>query len=80
MFVFHPTLEKLWLGMDIDIRTMNAVEIEKLYFVNADQRRTSHKISRLEAVLEFLRGRCIINIDKFFDNPKEIADCFLIPQ
>ena len=73
LFVFHPTLEKIWLGMDIDIRTMNAVEIEKLYFVNADQRRTPHKISRLEAVLEFSRGRCIINIDKFFDNPKEIA-------
>ena len=74
LFVFHPKFEKVRLGMDIDIRTLPAAEIDQLHFVNVDRKVTSHTVLRLEDALEFLRGRCIINIDKFYDNPKEIAE------
>ena len=74
LFVFHPRFEKVRLGQDIDIRTMPAAEIEQLHFVNVDRRVTSHRVTRLDDALDFLRGRCIVNIDKFYDNPKEIAN------
>ena len=73
LFVFHPETEKIRLGKDIDIRTMPAVEVEKLHFVNVDKKQTSHTVTRLEDMLTFLKGRCVINIDKFFDNPLEIG-------
>ena len=73
LFVFHPRTEKERLGMDIDIRTMPASEIEKLQFVSVYGSRTAHNIARLEDILNFLKGRCVINIDKFFDNPLEIG-------
>ena len=73
LFVFHPQTESIRLGMDIDIRTLPAAEVEKLHFVNVDRKQTSHTVTRLEEMLNFLKGRCIINIDKFFDNPLEIG-------
>lgn len=73
LFVFHPKTEKIRLGKDIDIRTMPASEVEKLHFVNTDGNQTSHTVTRLEEMLRFLKGRCIVNIDKFFDNPLEIG-------
>ncbi len=73
LFVFHPKTEEIRLGMPIDIRTMPAAEVEKLHFVNTDMEKTSHTVTRLEEMLAFLKGRCTINIDKFFDNPLEIG-------
>lgn len=73
LFVFHPGTEKKRLGLDIDIRKMDSAEVEKLHFVSPDMARTSHTVAYLADMLDFLRGRCIINIDKFADNPAEIA-------
>lgn len=73
LFVFHPKTEKIRLGKDIDIRQMPASEIEKLHFVNVDGNPTEHTVTRLEDMLQFLKGRCTINIDKFEHNPARIA-------
>lgn len=73
LFVFHPKTEKIRLGKDIDIRQMPAAEIEKLHFVNVDGNPTAHTVTRLEDMLQFLKGRCTINIDKFEHNPARIA-------
>lgn len=73
LFVFHPQTERRRLGLDIDIRTMPAREVEKLRFLNVYGSATEHRVTRLGDILALLRGRCIINIDKFFDNPAEIA-------
>lgn len=73
LFVFHPETEGRRLGLDIDIRSMTSAEIERLRFVNAHGNPTAHCITRLEDMLRFLDGRCLINIDKFIDNPAEIA-------
>ena len=73
LFVFHPGFEKVRLERDTDIRTLPAAEIEQLHFVNVDRRVTAHRITRLADALDFLRNRCVVNIDKFCDNPKEIA-------
>ena len=73
LFVFHPQTEKRRLGLDIDIRTMPASEVDSLCFLNNYGSKTSHHVTRLEEMLLLLKGRCIINIDKFFDNPLEIG-------
>ena len=73
LFVFHPGTEKKRLGMDVDIRRMDSKEIEKLHFVNPDMAPTAHTVAYLADMLDFLRDRCIINLDKFFDNPAEIS-------
>ena len=73
LFVFHPGMEKRMLGVDTDLRMLTAHEIEKLRFVNVFGTETSHALSRLEDMLMFLRGRCVVNIDKFEDNPAAIA-------
>ena len=73
LFVFHPGMEKRMLGLDADLRTMTASEIGKLHFVNVFGAATSHSVLRLEDMLRFLRDRCVVNLDKFEDNPAEIA-------
>ena len=35
---------------------------------------TQYKVNTLDEVLEHLKGRCCINVDKFWTRPKEIAD------
>lgn len=73
LFVFHPKLEKRMLNQDIDIQTMAAKDVEQLRFVNQQAYPTAHTICHLQDMLAFLKGRCVINIDKFGDHPAEIA-------
>ncbi len=73
LFTFHPGTEKIKLGIDCDLRLMAAKDIEKLPLLNLHGTPTGHHIPRLEEMLQFLRGRCIINIDKFQDSPESIA-------
>ena len=73
LFVFHPEMERRQLGnSDLDIRKMAAEEIKKLHYVNFDGAETSEKIYLLDDILEHLKGKCYINIDKFVDNPVAI--------
>lgn len=73
LFVFHPTMEKRMLGMDIDIRTMCSEDVKKLRFVNIGGGNTSETVQTLDTVLEHLKNRCYINVDKFADNPGDIV-------
>lgn len=73
LFVFHPGMEPYHLRSPRYIKDMTAAEVEQLHFVNQDGVETIHKISRLNDALEFLKGRCVVNIDKFWTCMPEIT-------
>jgi len=63
-YTFHDGSEKAFIGVDKDIRTMTTKEIESYTFINGDGVKIRQKIERLEDVLEYLKGKCLINIDR----------------
>ena len=73
LFVFHPGMERPHLGSERLIQDMTAHEVERLRFINQDGTPTEHRISRLEEALCFLKGRCYVNIDKFWTCMPEIT-------
>lgn len=75
LYVFHPGMEHPHLRSDIRIRDMNAEEVDKLVFVNQDGTKTTNGISRLDDVLDMIKGRAFVNVDKFWDDIPGITDC-----
>ena len=73
LFVFHPAMEPAHLNQNLSIRDMTAAEIKKLRYVNIDNVDTQFGIEELDTVLDRFKDRCYINIDKFCDNPEQIA-------
>ncbi|MGN1122348.1 MAG: glycerophosphodiester phosphodiesterase family protein [Eubacteriales bacterium] len=73
LYVFHPGMEPAHLCSPTLLSGMNASDVDALVFRNYDNAPTSYKISRLEDVLARLKGRCYINIDKFWTCMPEIT-------
>ncbi|MBQ9117547.1 MAG: glycerophosphodiester phosphodiesterase family protein [Clostridia bacterium] len=74
LFVFHPGMEQPHLGCETAIKDMDSAEVEKLRFLNCDRVPTTHGVSYLRDVLSELKGRCYVNIDKFWTCMEEITD------
>ena len=75
LFVFHPGMEPAHLLSQKGICEMTADEVRGLRYVNMDHCATELGVSPLDDQLERLKDRCVINIDKFFEWPEEIAAC-----
>lgn len=73
LFVFHPGMEMPHLLCDRPIAEMTEPEVRALRYVNMDNVPTELGISTLDDVLEQLKNRCVINIDKFPTCMREIA-------
>jgi len=63
-YTFHNGNEKVVIGVDKDIRTMTTKEIESYTCINDAGIKISQKIEKLQDVLEHLKGKCLINIDR----------------
>ena len=74
LFIFHPGMERRQFCQDVSIRRMTADEVRKLRLCNVDGTPTTLGVNTLDEVLEHLKGRCFINIDKFGDNPAAIIE------
>lgn len=74
LYVFHPGREFLYLHSDKLIADMNDEEIRPLRLVNTDGAETQYTVPLFDDVLETLKGRCVINIDKFPRYPKDIVN------
>ena len=72
LYVFHPGTEKHYLHSDKLIADMHDDEVRALRLVNADDAVTQYSVPLFDDVLEELKGRCVINIDKFFMFPEPI--------
>lgn len=72
-FVFHPGMEHAHLNTDKSIAKMNAADVKQLRFVNQDDTVTQFGVERLDDVLDFLKGKCYINVDKFWTDVPGIS-------
>lgn len=73
LFIFHPGMERVFLGQERRLFEMASQEIRELRFRNADHTLTDYPLMTLDEALEHLKGKCYINIDKFWDNPELIC-------
>ena len=73
LFVQHPGMERVHLRMRDSIKHYPTALVEQLVLSNCDLSRTEWKIVRFEDALRLLKGKCIVNIDKFCENPEAIA-------
>lgn len=63
IFVFHPKQEKHHLNQDICLSNMSSEDIRKIRYVNSDKNVTECSLPDLDETLEYLKGRCLINLD-----------------
>lgn len=74
LFIFHPGMERPHLNSELHIPELPASEVRKLRFVNLDDTQTQFGVNTFDEVLETFKGRCYINVDKFWEHPREISD------
>ena len=67
LVIFHPDMEEVHFGKNVCLPQMPYEEIRKLRY-----RATPFGIPSFDEVLERFKGKCYINVDKFWDHPKEI--------
>lgn len=73
LYVFHPGMEPVFLRNETLIRDMDSARVDSFFLHNQDSTVTQYRVPRLEEILELLRGRCFINLDKFWTCPDRIA-------
>ncbi len=74
LVVFHPGMEWSHLGIQTRVADMPWEEVSRLRYVNYDRVPTQFGLNTFDEVLEALKGRCFINVDKFWGHPKEIYE------
>lgn len=74
LFLFHPMMESAHLNMPILLNALPMSLIKKCRYVNYDNAPTQFSITTFDDFLEAFKGRCFINIDKFWSNPKKIYE------
>ena len=74
LVVFHPKMERQHLGFTGSINDYNWDFVKQLRYINVDRDQTQFGINTLDEVLEQFKGRCFINIDKFWVKPREISE------
>ena len=74
LFLFHPLMESAHLDKPILLNALPMNIIKKLRYVNYDNAPTQFGITTFDDFLEAFKGRCFINIDKFWSNPKKIYE------
>lgn len=72
-FVFHPGMEKVFLGIEKKLPEMTADEIRALRLLNQDRVPTSYCIPELCEVFALLKDRAYINVDKFWTDVEGIS-------
>ena len=72
-FVFHPGMERAYLKTRTPLSAMKAKKIERLRLYNPDGTKTQFGVVPLEEAFDFLRGKCYINVDKFWTDVAGIS-------
>ena len=74
LFIFHPGMEEDHFNKKMNFKRMKFEKIAKERYVNFDNSVTQFGVATFDDFLEQFKGRCFINIDKFWDNPEMIYD------
>ncbi len=72
LYVFHPRMEIHHLCHTERICNMTSEEIKELRYFNYDKTPTQFGVHTFDEFLETFKGRCYVNVDKFWGHPKEI--------
>ncbi len=72
LYVFHPGTEPHFLHSEKLIADMTDEEVRAQRLVNTDNALTQYSVPLFDDALEALKGRCMINVDKFFMFPEDI--------
>jgi len=73
LFIQHPGMEYVHLRMRDSINEYTQEVVSNFRLSNVDVVPTEYNILRFEEALDFLKGKCYINVDKFWANPEKIA-------
>ena len=73
LFIQHPQMEYVHLRMRDSIKEYHSDVVSNFKLSNIDVVPTEYNIVRFEEALDFLKGKCYINVDKFWENPEKIA-------
>lgn len=74
LYLHHPGMEWLHLGKHINLSEMNSSDIKGIMLANQDACETQYPLATLEDALKLLKGKCFINVDKFWSAPEEISN------
>lgn len=75
LVIFHPGKEAQHLNTSTPIPKMTYAEIlDRVRYVNYDRDETEYSLCTLDEVFETFKDRVYINVDKFWDHPREITD------
>ena len=72
LYIFHPGMERPFLGTTKRIPEMTNAEVDAQRYRNYDQTPTEYGLATFDEVMEEFKGRCFINVDKFWGHPEEI--------
>lgn len=75
LVIFHPKQERIHLCWTGSIHNYTLDELRQVMFLcNCDTNQTEWRIPTLAEVFERYKGKCYINVDKFWGYPSEIAE------
>ena len=72
LIIFHPGMERPHLGTRLSLEKLSYNSVKKMRYRNVDETPTQFGVSKLDDFLEQFKGRCFINVDKFWGNPEKI--------
>lgn len=74
VYNFHSGMEYKNFQEEIDIQTLTSSEIEKLVYFNSNSEKTNYPVQKLNETLEFLNGKCLVNIDRAWNFFPEVCE------
>ena len=74
LYAFHPGMEYPHLRSEKRIDGMHSSEVAACRFVNQDGTETALGVNTLDEAFEHLKGRCFINVDKYWEHPGPITE------
>lgn len=75
LFIFHDGNEKRLLGADRNLRTMSSEEILSYVYKNQVGEPTRLHVNTLDEALSYLKGRCLINVDRSWWYWADVLPC-----
>lgn len=73
-YVFHPGMEPAHLRSKRYIASMKAKTVDRKRYVNQDNAATHYRVNTLDEIFAFLKGKCYINVDKFWTDIEGISE------
>ena len=74
LYAFHPGMEYPHLRSEKRIDAMHSSEVAQQRFVNQDGVPTALPVNTLDEAFEHLKGRCYINVDKYWEHVVPITE------